>query len=764
MNRFLSLLMVSLFIFSTSCDEKQNSREDKTKNEKVIRVKDPALSSYQVHMTGYDTTSFHNFYEKRIKPPLLNLNQSLDSKSVSELFLLKNSLLAMKGTIFEDAILDRYFKQQSWYQPPFWDERFEVSLNDAESNFITRIDGRIESLLQNNYSRNAIPNPENAYNLFQFSNLPASARHQMSQKSFIILDQEYDQPFDVYEQTEKDKLPPFISTDFILHQMHLFYGLLESEIEEEYLSDILKSMLEIINVELYSSYEKTLDPKIEEAIEESLLYYSIPYAVISGNKTNLIGNYNQIYFDELGKVLSGEGKGSKIMNDNELDFSIFKPFGSYSKNEQRTKYYKALTWLQKIDLCLSNEKDFSRAILIGYIISRSADLRNTYQEFAELKTYFSSQPEQFTFWKLADIISEIDNIHVFEDLYKESTITQIKESLQLEDQQECTLRVSLMPLEYQNLYTDLGQYIRDEANPEPEMLFAALGNSMAQKLASDHGSTGEIMEHLMAISKQEEARSIDWISTLLTSLQYDDHMPQNMQSNHWKMKQLNAALASWIQLNERVNISLSDMITTNNENDSTILRGYVEPNLTFYDACIILLKNTTTFFKHKNMLSERAATAVAGLHQILIELKSISHKELSGLTLAKEDYQFIASISTKCQQLIIQYLKLDLDSFEVAGDMSYASVIYWKNQVQNKVAGLGPAQVILVPVEIEGRIYITQGAVYSYYEMDSYPRSFVRQSEWNSILKQNKETQLQPFMSDYIFSASEDQEIVIASK
>ncbi len=760
--RFAFLSCIAIIILISCGEEKKSTKSDVEVSANSFELLDSTYNAYQVVMTGYDTGQFSQYYKKRISPPVINLNQSLEGQSISELYLLKNTLLAMKGQIFQEAMLATHFRSLPWYQPPFWNENFTIRLSEAEHTFINRINQKMDQLLDENYLPSNKINVRNAINLFQFESIPKSAWEKIDDNGFVLLKDPSNQPTDLYIENLEKTIPPFIATDLMLHQMHLFYGILENEIEEIYLTDILKSMLEIINVELYSSYEKTLDSLIEKTIEESLLYYSIPYGIITGNKTNLIGNYNRIYYEELGKVLKGEGIGSKVIKSDNFNYRIFKPYGHYAKNESITSYYKALTWLQKISLCLNHEDELSRAVLIAYIINQSADLRQSYDEYMETKTYFSSQRDQFTFWDLAKVMNKVEGIHVFEDLFKPETMQQVKDLLNLKKSETCQIRVSLMPVEYQNLYTDLSQIVKDDEALSPLQLFAALGNGTASEMLNSPTNSVSVMENLLKISTQEEARSMDWLSTLLTSLHDQSNLPEFMHQASWKRKNLNASLGSWIQLDERVNVQVvrSDNVIEDIDSD-LILEGYVEPNVAFWNASSLLLQNTRSFLADKHMLTSNSNNIIDDLLSSIAFLKSMSEKHLKNEPLTDNEFKRMSKMGIELQNLTFAMLKRSYQSgnYEISNSMAYITNIHERDQ--RLLAGVGPSHTLLVPVEINGYVYLTRGAIYSYYELNDYPDANIRQKDWEQMVNNLKGNEIIPWMKDYyVIDQSLDETII----
>lgn len=745
----MKAIHIFFLIFSAnwiiSCSDSKQDKEDQAKEKASLdRPINPENSNYQVEMNGIDTALFNQYYERRIHPPVLDLNQSMGGKTISELELLKNTLLAMKGNLFDDALFHNYFDTIAWYQPPFWDSAFSITLNEDEKWFIERITAKETELKERNYNDNGTLNLDNTLNAFQWPELMNDKL--LKNNGFFMESTDNSQFFDIYETNQRRQIPSFITTDLILHQMHLFYGMLENEIEGKYLTEKLKTMIEIINVELYASYEKTLDPKIEQAIEESLLYYSIPYAMITGKKTNLIGRYNEVYVDELTKVINENGKGSQIMNDDQFDYAIFKPYGQYAKNNSIKKYYKSLTWLQKVSLCLNNENDFNKALIVAYIIYKSDKLKNEYSDYMELKTYFSTQKDQFTLWDLASEIGNNENIKFFEDLFKAETIAHIKAKLGIKDGEDCKNTVSLMPIEYQNLFTDLKEITgQQQESPSSTDLFAALNNPAATKLYNESNNSEASQEYLstitgnlVRISSQEDARSMDWISTLLTSFS-EENQSKSMIHEAWKTKELNAAMASWVQLNQRVNLRYKSSKVEEISREEKVLIAYVEPNTIFWKNAVILLTNTQDFLSERNILSSNTSTNLINLLDLIGLLHLISEKELNGLEITNDEFNIINSIAERCHTLALQLINPNIDAqqYQLSNSMMYATNIYRSNGDKNLIAGIGKPNTFMALAEINGNIYLTRGAAYSYYEIPGYNRQSISQSNWKKLIDDN---------------------------
>jgi hypothetical protein len=123
-------------------------------------------------------------------------------------------------------------------------------------------------------------------------------------------------------------------------------------------------------------------------------------------------------------------------------------------------------------------------------------------------------------------------------------------------------------------------------------------------------------------------------------------------------------------------------------------------------------------------------------------------------------------VGTSFQELAFSYLNLNYSSatHELANDMAYATDVFNGGKGKNHISGIGQCHVILVPVEIDGYIYLTQGSVYSYYEIADYSNSYINQYEWENILANQDMPSPTPWLKDYYLSAETSDVGIVARK
>jgi len=195
-------------------------------------------------------------------------------------------------------------------------------------------------------------------------------------------------------------------------------------------------------------------------------------------------------------------------------------------------------------------------------------------------------------------------------------------------------------------------------------------------------------------------------------------------------------------LNERVHLTVRSNKKTDPEYalvDSVALPGYVEPNPNFWSAASILLENTRIFFSDRKLLSKRSEENLNRFQQLTYLLFELSEKEIAKTELTLEDYNKINSIPNECLDIILKQLDAGYssNSLSITTNMAYATNIFRNADKKYTMGGIGPACTIIVPVDIDGLVYLTKGAVYSYYETPGYNKSFINQTQWMRMLNKD---------------------------
>ena len=224
-----------------------------------------------------------------------------------------------------------------------------------------------------------------------------------------------------------------------------------------------------------------------------------------------------------------------------------------------------------------------------------------------------------------------------------------------------------------------------------------------------------------------------------------------MQGDAWKLKDLNTALASYAELKHDAILYAKQPMSAECGGygpPDPILKGYVEPNVKFWKRAIETCIAFQNILKKYDLMTEKATSTSEQLIEQAKFLLMISEKELAGKTLTDNEYSQIKIIGSTFEYISLnlarekdQYLD-GWDNVEGANkEISIVADIFTANGLNNPKKSLlytatGPAYEIYVIVEIEGNLYLTRGAVFSYREFDRpLGEQRLTDEEWQQYLK-----------------------------
>jgi hypothetical protein len=225
-----------------------------------------------------------------------------------------------------------------------------------------------------------------------------------------------------------------------------------------------------------------------------------------------------------------------------------------------------------------------------------------------------------------------------------------------------------------------------------------------------------------------------------------------MQLPVWNTKNLNTALASWTDLKH-------DAVLYSEQPEGAecggggppepITVGYVEPNIAFWEKLSELLTLTDKMLTRNKLMTDKLKSRTTQLTDDVKFLLAVSKKELKKEKLTEAEYSTIEFFGASIEYFTLSVIDPEEDPYEweaiKGADKSIAVVadIYTRNIVDCNKDGIlheavGNANNIFVLVEIEGNLYLTKGAVFSYYEFVQPLNTRLTDEEWQEMLKMNK--------------------------
>ncbi|HDM23118.1 MAG TPA: DUF3160 domain-containing protein, partial [Methanomicrobia archaeon] len=560
---------------------------------------------------------------------------------------------------------------------------------------------------------------------------------------------------------------------------------LEAEIFVKDLETLTQSMIDA-SMDEYNSSEG----KIKEAARKNIAYFSVAMKLLNENY-----EVPELVKDEVNKELSliDEHKGfsfSPIFGYRE-DYSQYLPRGHYTRSEDLKRYFKAMMWYGRMTFRLKpgetpemiekGREETRQAILI--VVSLKGKELKLWDKIYEPTVFFVGKTDDLNVYEYIALVEKIygesfsindidDKLDEFIEEAEKYRDPKINSSFvyDYEKPENVTKGFRFMgqrfiPDSYifqELVYNKVLQYqgndtpftmVHSDAGPIrgfPRGLdvFAVLGSEEALKILKEEGDTEYINYDKQMEKLREEFSSLNendwtqnlywnWLYSLLPLLEEKkEGYPKFMQNRAWTRKELNTALGSWTELRHDTILYAKQSYTPKATGIPTLpkmTKGYVEPQPYVYARLASLTRMTIEGLEKRELLLDEYRTKLEELENLLLNLKTISEKELENKTLSKEDYELIWNIGTKLENLCTFETAVESEadeSIEVIADVHTDT-----NTSQVLEEGIGNAFPIFVIVSVEGKTYITEGAVFSYYEFKWPMSDRLTDEKWQQMEK-----------------------------
>lgn len=756
----------------------------------------------------------------------IDYNMDISGLSLSDLRILRNAPAARKGFPFKDAYIRGVYQGTSWYDSLMWkydemvnfenleqkeDESWRdfyyragvengiLKFTDEEVAFMKRVQEREDELLKHNFDvdEDLRVNVQNIVNPTQLKTFDSTLCLRLAQNGFAIVPAQHEQLFHVYEQNDYSCFPSFVTTDLYLQLFHLYFDCMLREIEENKLHAMMTKLSLSMYLKLYQQANSTDNEEIKSLATYDAAFFAIAYELFTGASIGT-SDFQAITKPEVKRVMDSKNDFSDFIEDYQnvmFSYSLFRPRGHYSRNENLKKYFRGMMWLQSVPFGLDEEISLRRAIVMADALNNEKNAQKDYDQLNVLLNYLMGSADNLS---IPQVQAEIKKIGkpLGELLSDANAIATIKKNLDEIGEKQTRIRpkfemtshnkVCLMPQRYQpdaEVLQEMVDYDNDptkRATPKGLDFFAAMGVSPAEQILIEEGQQWKDFKPMLTKMKTrmqeinwDETIATQWMNALKVVSDKADNQPYFMGTPEWDKKNLNAMLASWAELKHDAILYAKQPFGAECGGGGLpdpVVMGYVEPNVGFWKKAIELLDNTSKLLKEQGMLTEKVDDATTRIREEAEFLLRTSEKELRGETLVEEEYDQIKCMGATFENISLDLLRQPNQSLmgwdDVQGaDKKVALIadVYTANAKNNPdksvlFEGVGLADEIYVVVEIEGCLYIARGAVLSYREF-TQPMDLQRltDEEWQKQLEQEPRKGVPDWMKSILVPMPEGQ-------
>ncbi len=737
----------------------------------------------------------------------LPLNINVDNLSIAEIRILRNAVSARQGYCFMNGDLRGIFGATSWYtqkmEDRFWKEEngkaAPIKYTAAEQAFVQKLKKREDFLkTKNNVAPSGMMvNMENIINSFQLESFDQRLYNAIGKNGFAIVPGEEDQLFHIYERNDYRQFPSFVTTDLYLQAFHMFFDCLLKETEEQKFSPMVTLFVKQNYEQMMQLASTTTDAKIKAAAEHNAAYYAIAYELNTGKSLPVPASFSELVKEEINHVNAAETTSSEFLGYTEAKnmpmfiYNIYRPRGHYTRNETLKRYFCAMMWLQNAPFGTDKDDQLEQALLLAQTIGGNANLTKQYKDITEPITYLMGMPDDVSILqvyaeiqKSGSTVSElINDKKKFEAIRKALEELSKKQSIiKPKFQASSPFKICLMPQRYMPDSEVLQEMVDYESTPTlrdvPKGLdiLASIGISSAERILiqelkeqekwNKYTSNLEQMKKRMGEIDWNQTVANKWIAALKDVNSKNAQYPKFMLSPQWDKKNLNAALASWAELKHDAILYAKQPMGAEcggGGPPEPYVKGYVEPNIAYWTKAIELIDATMDVLRRFDLVTEKGTTAATDLREQAEFLLNCSKKELAGKNLTEQEYRQIETIGSTFENITLNLIK-ESDQFlmgwgNVNGadkKISVVADVYTANSYNNPdksvlYEAVGPAHEIYVVVELDGYLYLTRGAVFSYREFQediAAPRK--TDEEWQQELQTQPDKGIPNWMKEII--------------
>ncbi|MBQ5851688.1 MAG: DUF3160 domain-containing protein [Lachnospiraceae bacterium] len=614
---------------------------------------------------------------------------------------------------------------------------------------------------------------DNVENTWQFY-LTDEEKKKIEQNGFVVSGNGGSEFFEIYEQNRYELIPNFITVDSLMHTYHLYFSHLLKNIEKNYLAanltDLSACMLDTSKLQ----YEELKGSEWERAAKRNVAFFTIGAKLVD-DKVTVSEDVQDIVATELDRIKKADGiYQSGITNDNE-DYTQYIPRGYYEGDQKLEQYFRAMMWYGRIHFIQSTEDLDRSAFLITKALSEDEEAYRLWEGIYAVTSFFSGASDDNGVCEYAPVIKEVygekatmadlpGSEKKFKQFHKMTATLATPQinSIPVADGESNVIqgfrfmgqRFSMDATVMQKLvYSNVGANSQGEKRMLPDVLDvpAALGSNMALNILEEEGAMdyegySENMELLKeGLSQENEtlwsaSLYAGWLNTLRPLLTVKgEGYPMFMQNEEWVKKDLECFAGSFAELKHDTILYSKQVMAEmgGGYEEEPDFRGYVQPEPIVYERFVTLSDMTAQGLEEYGMLSDSDAENLKRLSQMANQMLTISIKELQNEVLTEEEYTFIECYGGDIEHFWYEAVKDNSDSEYIYCEDFPAAIIADIATDPNGTVlevGTGIPSTIYVVVQVNGKIKLASGSVYSFYQFEWPMDDRLTDSKWRQMM------------------------------
>jgi hypothetical protein len=594
------------------------------------------------------------------------------------------------------------------------------------------------------------------------SELTPAVEEALTTQGFAIVPADYALFSNAYEQAPVEGYPVFVTTDAAYNAWHLAFDKILRSLEQD---TLLPKLEQLLSGALAAAREQASElagtPLAADAEKVVELYQ------VAGSLLKLdVGTPGPDVAKELALISAHAGPAESPITGATVDYSLFVPRGHYTRNEELTRYFLAMSVLGQSAFCLpgTDACDSVGSLRLGILASRvltgDPTLAQLWRDIYEPTAFLVGAADDYTPFEVAKAASGFSDPSAFAD---DAAVEKVGSELQsirpvMIDPEKPTVR--LMGVRFvidswvldQMIYPNVGTESDPRLLPSPLDLAGAFGSDFAYDIQKEAGQTkyANYDEQLKAMRTAIAVRPRqDWGATAYDAwlyaiepmwLPHGQAFPDFMRTDVWAAKDQQTGFGSYAELKHDTLLYAKQAAA---EGETPIPpeqpRNWVEPDPVAFERLEAVVDLTQQGLARRDLLTRESQRILGEVRSLFAFLGKVATGELAGKPISKDANERLKNIGPELSN--IWWLTSDQGTSGVATQDKEAAIIADIARGGDQVVEIGTGRIdqiyVLVPDD-QDNFQLAVGGVYSYYEFLQPVADRLTDEAWRQMLDQGK--------------------------
>ena len=599
--------------------------------------------------------------------------------------------------------------------------------------------------------------------------LDPSAERRLGRHGFVIVPAKFRLFHQAYEDQYWAGTPVFVTTDVAYHTWHLVFDKILRDLEQQRLSPALGELLTGMRANAATQQTELAGTTLEDhaAAVYDLLSVAMAELGLPSGELSTRAQAEQALIDAHSASTTSPVLGTST------DYSLFTPRGHYTRSEELTRYFTAMSVLGQHAFRLHAD-GVRLALLASRTLVGHPELEALWRQIFEPTAFLVGVSDDYSPFELADAVDATTPGGMDDPLL----VAGDEALVAIADTLTATRPVQIDPerpsVRLMGTRFVLDSWIFDQmvapcvggrVLASPLDLAAAFGSdyAVAVQRRSDEMFLPHYRRQMNALRRAVAARPAEyWGRTVYDAwlaavepmwLPHGLAFPDFMQGNAWKAKAQQTGFGSFAELKHDTILYTKQ---AGGEGGSTgpeppPLRHWVEPDPAVFGRLSAMAALTRDGLADRGLLAQEQRNLINGYIRVVNRFAAIAADELKGEPISKKDNQWLKAIGSVLEgfwwitgDALDTYAPVIDDDAAIIADIMRGTDL---EQGTDAVLEIGTGRIdrifVIVPDD-QGDFSVASGGVYSYYEFPWPASDRLTDEQWWQMLKKDKTTPDRP--------------------